>query len=76
MMADNETLVSWRFDMDNVFTITCANRCLLGCALWTKTAPSWPNLRDFQDHFVSFGASKTTPLKSSKFIVNNRVLGT
>ena len=32
-MADNETLVYWRFDMDNLFGI-CANRCAMTCAIW------------------------------------------
>ena len=37
-MADNETLVSWRFDVLNLFGI-CANRCAMTCAIWNQDQP-------------------------------------
>ena len=75
-MADNETLVTWRFDVDKCFSIICATGCVMMCTIWTKTAPSRAILVEHRDHFVHFGGVNATPLKSTKNIVKTMVLAT
>ena len=74
-IADNETLVSWRFDVDNLFS-TCTNRYAMNCTIWNQDQPILTHLGPTFSLFLPILASKTTFLKSFKFIVKNRVLGT
>ena len=64
-MADNETLVSWRFDVDKCFSIICANGYVMICTIWTMTGGLGAILTDQAPVLAILGLQNDT----SKIIV-------